>query len=51
MGERGLLVAYVDDRKRAGYYFQLYLEPHPLKVVGCIGVNISPEDDPITGPV
>lgn len=50
MGERGLLSAYVDDRERAGYYFQLYLDPHPLKVVGCMGVNISPEDDPNTGP-
>ncbi|CAM5419100.1 hypothetical protein [Streptomyces aurantiogriseus] len=50
MGERGLLVAYVDDRKRAGHYFRLYLDPHPLKVVGCIGVDISPEDDPVTGP-
>ncbi|MGW1247206.1 hypothetical protein [Streptomyces sp. NPDC002535] len=50
MGERGLLVSYVDDRKRAGYYFQLYLDPHPLKVIGCFGVNISPEDDPTTGP-
>ncbi|MBT2445672.1 hypothetical protein J7F03_00935 [Streptomyces sp. ISL-43] len=50
IGERGLLVAYVDDRKRAGYYFRLYLDPHPLKVVGCFGVNISPEDDPIADP-
>ncbi|MGV9608896.1 hypothetical protein ACWDR2_34950 [Streptomyces sp. NPDC003631] len=40
MGEQGLLVAYVDDRKRAGYYFKLYLDPHPLKVIGCYGVNI-----------
>lgn len=40
MGERGLLVAYVDDRKRAGYYFKLYLDPEPLKVIGCFGVNI-----------
>ncbi|MEU3616823.1 hypothetical protein ABZ725_31645 [Streptomyces sp. NPDC006872] len=50
MGERGLLVGYVNDRERAGYYFKLYLDPHPLKVIGCFGVNISPEDDPITGP-
>lgn len=48
-GERGLLVGYVDDRERAGYYFQLYLDPHPLKVIGCVGVGISPGDDAITG--
>ncbi|MGW2437190.1 hypothetical protein OHU17_36410 (plasmid) [Streptomyces goshikiensis] len=40
-GERGLLVAYVDDRERAGYYFKIYLDPHPLKVVGCFGVDTS----------
>ncbi|MBP0932246.1 MULTISPECIES: hypothetical protein [Streptomyces] len=51
MGERGLHVVYVDDRKRAGYYFKLYLDPHPLKVIGCFGVNISPEDEPTAGPV
>ncbi|MER5201409.1 hypothetical protein ACWD3J_49040 [Streptomyces sp. NPDC002755] len=50
MGDRGLLVAYVDDRERAGYYFQLYLDPHPLKVVGCVGVNISPGNDLIASP-
>ncbi|GLV94659.1 hypothetical protein Slala04_61130 [Streptomyces lavendulae subsp. lavendulae] len=50
MGERGILVAYVDDRERAGYYFRLYLDPHPLKVVGCLGVDISPEGDSITDP-
>ncbi|GLV94655.1 hypothetical protein Slala04_61090 [Streptomyces lavendulae subsp. lavendulae] len=49
MGERGLLVGYVDDRERAGYYFQLYLDPHPLKVIGCVRVGISPGDDPVTG--
>jgi hypothetical protein len=48
MGERGLLVAYVDDRKRAGYYFKLYLDPHPLKVIGCFGVNILSGDEPTT---
>ncbi len=47
-GEQGLRVAYVDDRQRAGRYFRLYLDPHPLKVIGCIGVDIvSPEDDPV----
>ncbi|MGW0466195.1 hypothetical protein ACWDX6_13080 [Streptomyces sp. NPDC003027] len=51
MGERGLLVGYVDDRERAGYWFQLYLDPHPLKVIGCVGVGISPGDDPVTGSV
>ena len=49
-GERGLLVAYVDDRERAGYLFPLYLDPQPLKVVGCIGFGSSPEGAPITGP-
>ncbi|MFG2480881.1 hypothetical protein [Streptomyces fagopyri] len=49
MGERGLLVTYVDDRKRAGYYFKLYLDPHPLKVIGCFGVNILSGDEPIPG--
>ena len=49
-GERGLLVAYVDDRERAGYLFPLYLDPQPLKVVGCIGFGSSPEGVPITGP-
>jgi hypothetical protein len=46
MGERGLLVAYVNDRERGGYYFQLFLDPDPLKVVGCIGVNTASGDDP-----
>ncbi|MGW1910843.1 hypothetical protein ACWCQS_08970 [Streptomyces sp. NPDC002076] len=49
-GEQGLLVAYVDDRERAGYLFPLYLDPQPLKVVGCIGFGSSTEGDPITGP-
>ncbi|MCB5180391.1 hypothetical protein [Streptomyces antimicrobicus] len=49
-GEQGLLVAYVDDRERGGYLFPLYLDPQPLKVVGCIGFGSSPEGDPIAGP-
>ncbi|MGW0942415.1 hypothetical protein ACWD4O_07610 [Streptomyces sp. NPDC002623] len=49
MGERGLLVAELGHRERVGYYFRLYLDPHPLKVVGCIGIDISPGDDPATG--
>jgi hypothetical protein len=49
-GEQGLLVAYVDDRERAGYLFPLYLDPQPLKVVGCMGFGSTPEGDPITGP-
>jgi hypothetical protein len=44
-GEQGFLVGYVDDRERRGYYYQLYLDPDPLRVIGCIGVNISPGDD------
>ncbi|MDI5964906.1 hypothetical protein [Streptantibioticus silvisoli] len=49
-GERGLLVAYVDDRERAGYLFPLYLDPQPLKVVGCIGFGSSPKRGPNAGP-
>lgn len=49
-GEQGLLVAYVDDRERAGYLFPLYLDPHPLKVIACMGFDTSSEGDPITGP-
>ncbi|MEU3469352.1 hypothetical protein ABZ716_15720 [Streptomyces sp. NPDC006687] len=49
-GELGLLVAYVDDRERAGYLFPLYLDPQPLKVVGCIGFGSSSESDPTNGP-
>ncbi|MEV8547229.1 hypothetical protein [Streptomyces sp. NPDC051572] len=49
-GERGLLVAYVDDRERDGYLYPLYLDPQPLKVVGCMGFGSSSEGDPITGP-
>lgn len=49
-GDQGLLVAYVDDRERAGYLFPLYLDPHPLKVVACMGFGSSFEGDPITGP-
>lgn len=44
-GEQGLLVAYVDDRERAGYLFPLYLDPQPLKVVGCLGFGSSPGSD------
>ncbi|MEV5283395.1 hypothetical protein ACFYOD_37990 [Streptomyces sp. NPDC006703] len=50
MGERGLLVAFANDRERSGYYFKVYLDPHPLKVIGGFGVNVFPKDDPITGP-
>ncbi|MEU4357396.1 hypothetical protein [Streptomyces virginiae] len=39
IGERDLLVGYVDDRNRGGYYFQLHLDPCPLKVIGCIGLK------------
>jgi hypothetical protein len=49
-GEQGLLVAYVDDRERAGYLFPLYLDPHPLKVVACMGFGTSSEGDPAAGP-
>ncbi|WP_215455626.1 hypothetical protein [Streptomyces sp. ATCC 21386] len=48
-GEQGLLVAYVDDRERAGYLFPLYLEPNPLKVVACMGFGTSSEGDAIVG--
>ncbi|MCX4589117.1 hypothetical protein OG819_04950 [Streptomyces sp. NBC_01549] len=48
MGEQGLLVAYVNDRDRGGYYFQLFLDPDSLKVIGCIGVNTFSGDDPAT---
>ncbi|MBK6011768.1 hypothetical protein [Streptomyces sp. MBT53] len=44
-GERGLLLASVDDRKRGGYLFRLFLDPQPLKVVGCVGIGPSPEDE------
>jgi hypothetical protein len=49
-GEQGVLVANVDDRERGGYLFRLYLDPQPLKVVGCMGFGSSPEGDPTTGP-
>jgi hypothetical protein len=45
LGEQGLLVAYVNDRERGGYYFQLFLDPDSLKVIGCIGVNTASGDD------
>ncbi|MFE1906551.1 hypothetical protein ACFW96_23195 [Streptomyces gardneri] len=51
MGEQGLLMGYVDERERAGHWFQLYLDPHPLKVIGCVKVGMSPGDDPVTGTV
>jgi hypothetical protein len=44
MGERGLLVAFVNDRERGGYFFQLFLDPDPLRVIGCIGVSALPAD-------
>ncbi|MFD9366810.1 hypothetical protein ACFWA6_03740 [Streptomyces sp. NPDC060020] len=50
MGERVLLVAFANDREGSGYYFKIYLDPDPLKVIGCFGVNVSPEGDPIAGP-
>ncbi|MFF5755968.1 hypothetical protein ACFY7A_11015 [Streptomyces longwoodensis] len=49
-GEQGLLVAYVDDRARAGYLFPCYLDPHPLKVVGCLGFGSSSEGGPEVRP-
>ena len=47
MGECGLLVAYVNDRERGGYYFQLFLEADPLKVIGCIGVSAAPGNNSV----
>lgn len=44
-GDQGLLVAYVDDRERGGYLFPLYLDPQPLKVVACLGLGSTSEDD------
>ncbi|MEU0058482.1 hypothetical protein, partial [Streptomyces sp. NPDC006334] len=48
-GEQDLLVAYVDDRERGGYLFPLYLDPHPLRVVACMGFGTTSEGDPSTG--
>ncbi|MBD0741686.1 hypothetical protein [Streptomyces sp. CBMA152] len=48
LDEQGLLVAYVNDRERGGYYFQLFLDPDSLKVIGCIGVSTASGDD-VTG--
>lgn len=50
MGEQGILVAYVDDRERAGYLYPLYLDPKPLKVVACLGFGSSSEGDPNARP-
>ncbi len=44
MGERGLHVGWVDDRKETGYVFRIYLVPHPLHVIACIGVDNSTGD-------
>ncbi|MFB7333852.1 hypothetical protein ACFC00_19745 [Streptomyces adustus] len=49
-GEQELLVAYVNDRERGGYLYPLYLDPQPLKVVGCLGFGSSPEGGPDAGP-
>lgn len=34
-----LLIGYIDDRERGGYYYQLFLTPDLTRVVGCIGVK------------
>ncbi|CUM43287.1 hypothetical protein BN2537_15539 [Streptomyces venezuelae] len=44
-------MGYVDERERAGHWFQLYLDPHPLKVIGCMRIGMSSGDDPVTGTV
>ncbi|MGW0837334.1 hypothetical protein [Streptomyces prunicolor] len=41
-GDRELLIGYIDDRERGGFYYQLFLIPDPVTVVGCIGLkNLS----------
>lgn len=38
-GDRELLIGYIDDRKREGYYYQLFLSSDLTRVIGCIGVK------------
>ena len=48
-GERALLVAYADDRERAGYLYPLYVDPRSLEVVACMGFGINSEEEPAAG--
>ncbi|GAB2483315.1 hypothetical protein GCM10027187_58570 [Streptosporangium sandarakinum] len=34
-----LMVGYVDDRFKGGYYFQIFLEPGCSEMVACLGVK------------
>ncbi|MFF9474567.1 hypothetical protein ACF1E9_18335 [Streptomyces roseolus] len=49
-GEQGILVGWVDDRKGAGYFYQIYLSPRPLRVIGCVGVDSSSGDPQVSDP-
>ncbi|WP_043227846.1 hypothetical protein [Streptomyces sp. NRRL F-5193] len=50
MGEQDLHVGWVDDRKGTGYFFQIYLAPRPLRVIGCVGVDSSEGDAQVSDP-
>ncbi|PRX97987.1 hypothetical protein CLV72_105340 [Allonocardiopsis opalescens] len=34
-----VLIGFIDDRKRGGYYFQLFVEPAFARIVACLGVG------------
>lgn len=38
-GGAELAIGFVDDRRRGGYYFQLFLEPELSSIVACFGVK------------
>ncbi|MCX5397478.1 hypothetical protein [Streptomyces sp. NBC_00102] len=50
MGERDVVLAFVDDREQTGWMYHLYLDPRRRAVAGCVGVNNFPEDDSSAGP-
>ncbi|MBT2481674.1 hypothetical protein [Streptomyces sp. ISL-94] len=38
-GGAELAIGFIDDRRRGGYYFQLFLDPEFGSVVACFGVK------------
>jgi hypothetical protein len=42
--EAELLIGYVDDRPKDGYYFQIFMVPNFERVIACLGVRPSVAD-------
>ncbi|MGW0787179.1 hypothetical protein ACWD04_02745 [Streptomyces sp. NPDC002911] len=44
IGDQELLVGSIDDRKRGGYRFLVFLGTDPVQVIACIGLIVPSRD-------